>query len=184
MELNGLLAPNETNITGLHQIGALDPQQAPNPPKPSRPCYGCGQSGHVIENCRKVAREARNRGNRVPNKIVDPCETCGKKSHTTQECYSGANWANRPQWWKTLKATSPNNIPISPQSQGQYAKNNFQATQPPYQNQTTSQMGYLPPLPMTTQTQTQYHNQATTQMGYMPPAQATTQPQEPNQSKN
>ena len=29
MELNGLLAPNETNITGVHQIDALDPQQAP-----------------------------------------------------------------------------------------------------------------------------------------------------------
>ena len=82
MALNGLLAPNETNITGVHQIDALDPQQAPNPPKPSGPCYGCGQSGHVIKNCRKVAREARNRGNRVPNKIADPCETCGKKSHT------------------------------------------------------------------------------------------------------
>ena len=40
MELNGLLAPNETNITGVHQIDALDPQQAPNPPKPSAPCYG------------------------------------------------------------------------------------------------------------------------------------------------
>ena len=188
MELNGLLAPNETNITGVHQIDAIDTQQATNPPKPSGPCYGCGHSGHVIKNCRKVAREARNRGNRVPTKIVDPCETCGKKSHTTQECYSGANWANRPQWWKTPKATSPNNIPIPPQSQGQYAKNTFQATQPPCQNQTTSQMGYLPPLPMSTQTQTQYHNQATSQMGYMPPAQATTQPQnqpqEPNQSKN
>ena len=101
MELNGLLAPNETNITRVHQIESQETQQAPNPSKPSGPCYGCGQSGHVVKNCRKVAREARNRGNRVPNKIVDPCETYGKKSHTTQDCYSGANWANRPQWWKT-----------------------------------------------------------------------------------
>ena len=60
----------------------------------------------------KNAREARNRGNRVPNKRVDPCETCGKKSHTTQECYSGANWANRSQWWKTQDYSAeqhPNN---------------------------------------------------------------------------
>ena len=98
MELNGLLAPNETNITGVHQIEVHETQPAPNPPKPSGPCYGCGQSGHVVKNCRKVAREARNRGNRVPNKIVEPCATCSKKSHTIQDCYSGANWANRPQW--------------------------------------------------------------------------------------
>ena len=88
--------------------------------------------GHVIKNCRKAAREARNRGNRVPNKIVDPCETCGNKSHTTQECYSGANWAKRPQWWKTPKTTSPNNIPIPPQQQGQFVKDNSQTAQPHY----------------------------------------------------
>ena len=85
-----------------------------------------GHSGHVIKTCRKTAREARNRDNRVPNKIVDPCETCGKKSHKTQECYSGANWAIRPQWWKSPKATSPNNIPIPSQPQGQYIKDNTQ----------------------------------------------------------
>ena len=185
MELNGLLAPNETNITGVHQIDALDPQQATNPPKPSRPCYGCGQSGHVIKNCRKVAREARNRG--AQQNCRSMRNLWQEKPHNPRmllRCQLG----NRQQWWKTPKTTSPNNIPIPPQSQGYYAKNNFQATQPPYQNQTTSQMGYLPPLPMTTQTQTQYHNQATSQMGYIPPAQATTQPQtqpqEPNQSKN
>ena len=151
MELNGLLAPNETNITGVHQIEVQETQQAPNPPKPSGPCYGCRQS---VKNCRKVAREARNRGNRVPNKIVDPCETCDKKGHTTQDCYSGANWANRPQWWKTLRATPPNNILITPQ-QGQYVKDNSQLTQLQYHNQATGQMGYLPPPQMTTQSQEQ-----------------------------
>ena len=143
MELNGLLAPNETNITGVHQIEVQDTQQAPNPPKPTGPCYGCGQPGHVVKNCRKVARKARKRGNRVPNTIVDPCETCGKKSHSTQDCYSGANWANRRQWWKTPKTTPPNNIPITPQ-QGQYVKENSQITQPQYHNLTIGQMCYLP----------------------------------------
>ena len=84
MELKGLLAPSETNITGVHQYDVQDaPQQTANPPKPAGPCFGCGNSGHVIKNCRKTAREARNRGNRAPTKITNPCETCGKKSHTT-----------------------------------------------------------------------------------------------------
>ena len=159
MELNGLLASNETNITGVHQIEVQETQQAPNPLKPTGPCYGCGQPGHVVKNCRRVAREARNRGNRVPNKIADPCETCGKKSHSTQDCYSGANWANRPQWWKTSKTTPPNNIPITPQ-QDQYIKENSQITQPQYHNQTTGQMGYLPPPQLTAQSpeQTQPKN--------------------------
>ena len=69
-------------------------------------------------------------------------------------------------------------------------QNQFTSDQPPYQNQATSQMGYLPPLSMTTQpqTQTQYHNQATGHMGFIPPAQLTTQPQtqpqNQTQSKN
>ena len=87
----------------------------------------------------------------MPNKIVDPCETCGKKNHTKQECYSGANWANRPQWWKTPKATPPNNIPIPQQPQGQYVKESLQVAQPQYHNQATGQMGYLPPPQMPAQ---------------------------------
>ena len=87
----------------------------------------------------------------MPNKIVDPCETCGKKSLTTQECYSGAKWGNRPQWWKTPKATPPKNIPIPPQPQGQYIKDTIQLAQTQHHNQTTSQMGYQPPVQMTTQ---------------------------------
>ena len=62
MELNGLFAPIETNITGVHQIEVHETQPAPNPSKPSGPCYGCGQSGHIVKNCRKVYCEARNRG--------------------------------------------------------------------------------------------------------------------------
>ena len=155
MKLNGLLAPDETNITGVHQIEVQETQHASNPHKPSGPCYGCGQSGHVVKKCRKVAREAHNRGNRVTNKIVDPCETCGKKSHTTQDCYSGANWANRSQWWKTARTTPPNNIPMPPQPQGQYVKEKSQVTQPQYHNQATGQMGYLPPPQMTAQSQDQ-----------------------------
>ena len=50
MELNGLLGPNETNITGVHQIEVQETQQAPDPPKSSGPCYGCEQSGHIVKN--------------------------------------------------------------------------------------------------------------------------------------
>ena len=38
-------------------------------------------------------------------------------SHETKDCFSGANWANRPSWWKTPKTTPPNNIPITQQLQ-------------------------------------------------------------------
>ena len=69
MELNELLAPNETSITGVHQIEVQETQRAPNPPKPSGLCYGCGQSGDVVKDCRNVAHETRNRGNRVPTKL-------------------------------------------------------------------------------------------------------------------
>ena len=88
-------------------------------------------------------------------KIVDPCETCGKKSHTTQEWYSDANWANRPEWWKTPKATPPNKIPIPPQPQGQYIKDATQMAQTQHHNQATSQMGYQALVQMTTQPQIQ-----------------------------
>ena len=89
VELNGLSAPIENTITGIHQIDAQEQQQAPTPPKPAGPCYGCGHSGHVIKNCRKPAGEARNRGNRVPNKIANLCETCGKKTLRRQSGKNG-----------------------------------------------------------------------------------------------
>ena len=79
--------------------------------------------------------------------IVEPCETCGKKSHTTQDCYSGANWANRPQWWKTPKTTSSNNILTPPQPQGQYVKENSQVAQPQYHNQSNRPNGLSTPYP-------------------------------------
>ena len=61
MELNGLSDPIDNNVTGIHQIDAQEQQQAPTPPEPAGPCFGCGHCGHVIKNCRKTAREARNR---------------------------------------------------------------------------------------------------------------------------
>ena len=103
-------------------------------------------------------RIQRTRGNRA-NKIVEPCEKCGKKSHITQECYSGANWANRPQWWKNPKTTSPDIILIPPQLKGQFVNDNIQVTQPQYQYQATSQIGYQPPVRMTTQPQVQPQDQ-------------------------
>ena len=78
MELNGLLAPNETNITGVIQIDALEPQQATNPPKPSGPCYGCGQSGHVIKNCRKVEVAIEVTG--CPTKLLTHAKLVARKA--------------------------------------------------------------------------------------------------------
>ena len=115
---------------GQHVVKGVFPQTEIPPGSSSLPPTNQKYPDHIVDNGRIVAREARNRGNRVPNKIVEPCETCGKKSHTTQECYSGANWANRAQCWKTPKTTSPNNIPIPPQPQGQFVNDNLQEAQP------------------------------------------------------
>ena len=54
-ELNGLLAPIETNITGVHQIEVQETQQAPGPPQPSGPCYGCGQPW---SRCQKLSKRS------------------------------------------------------------------------------------------------------------------------------
>ena len=78
---------------------------------------------------------------------MDPCETFGKTRRRIQECYSGANWANRPQWWKTPKATSPNNIPIPLQPQGQYIKDNTQLAQTQYHTQNNQPNGLPTPSP-------------------------------------
>ena len=32
-------------------------------------------------------------------------------SHEIKDCYSGANWANRPTWWKLPKTTPSNDTP-------------------------------------------------------------------------
>ena len=77
-------------------------------------CHHCGIPGHYKANCRKLQRELRQQPRNVPNNVYPTCETCGRKSHETKDCYSGANWANRPTWWRTQPqhlATYPNNIP-------------------------------------------------------------------------
>ena len=50
-----------------------------------------------------------------------------------------------------LKTTPPNNIPITPQPQGQYIEENLQTAQAQYHNQTTSRKGYQPLVQMTAQ---------------------------------
>ena len=55
-----------------------------------------------------------------PPRTTGPCFGCGnpaKMSHETKDCFTGANWANRPSWWKTPKTAPSNNIPITQQPQ-------------------------------------------------------------------
>ena len=108
IELNGLATTVDTSITGIHKIEPSLQQQQNKPPKTTGTCFGCGNPGHLLRNCRKTNRDKRSQKNRNTT-LSSPCETCGKMSHETKDCYSGAN---RPTWWKTPKATSPNNIPI------------------------------------------------------------------------
>ena len=56
VELNGMSAAIETNITGVHQIDVQGPQPPQNALKPEGPCYGCGHPGHGIKTCTKTAR--------------------------------------------------------------------------------------------------------------------------------
>ena len=116
IELNGLAATDTPPITGVYNLELSPQQQKEKPPKITGTCFGCGNPGHLLRNCRKTNRDKRKQRNQNPTQTT-PCETCGKMSHETKDCYSGANWANRPTWWKTPKTTPPNNIPIPQQSQ-------------------------------------------------------------------
>ena len=112
IELNGLATNDGPSITGVHNIEPSLQQQQNKPPKTKGTCFGCGNPGHLLRNCRKTNRDKRSQKNQNTTPS-SPCETCGKMSHETKDCYSGANWANRPTWWKTPKATSHNKIPIA-----------------------------------------------------------------------
>ena len=116
IELNGLATNDSLSITGVHNIEPSSQQQQNNPPRTTGPCFECGNPGHLLRNCRKTNRDKRSQKTNAPSQST-PCETCGKMSHETKDCFSGANWANRPSWWKTPKTTPPNNIPITQQPQ-------------------------------------------------------------------
>ena len=115
MELNGLANPDSTTLTGIHNVEPTNNHNQERPPKTASTCFGCGHQGHLLRNCRKTNRDKRNQ--KTTNTFVtNPCETCGKLSHETKDCYSGANWANRPTWWKTPKPTGSNSIPLPQQT--------------------------------------------------------------------
>ena len=117
MELNGLAAPEMNSVTGIHNIETIVKQEAQSDPnKVIGLYYGCGKKGHLLKHCRKVQRDNRRRQQRAPTTNVTPCETCGKKSHETKDCVAGANWANRPTWWKSPQLTGTNTVPLNPQN--------------------------------------------------------------------
>ena len=115
MELNGLANPESTTFTGIHNVEPANTSNQDRHPKTASTCFGCGHQGHLLRNCRKTNREKGNQ--KIPNSnITDPCKTCGKIGHETKDCYSGANWANRPRWWKTPKPSGTNSIPLPQQT--------------------------------------------------------------------
>ena len=115
MELNGLANPDSTTLTGIHNVEPTNNHNQERPPKTASTCFGCGHQGHLLRNCRKTNRDKRNQKT-TNTTVTNPCETCGKLSHETKDCYSGANWANRPKWWKTPKPTGSNSIPLPQQT--------------------------------------------------------------------
>ena len=129
MELNGLANPESTTFTGIHNVEPTNNPNQEKPPKTASTCFGCGHQGHLLRNCRKTNRDKRIQ--RTPNtNNTNPCEICGKLSHETKDCYSGANWANRPTWWRTPKPTGSNSIPL-PQSTTPEIMQQHQANQQP-----------------------------------------------------
>ena len=115
MELNGLANPDSTTLTGIHNVEPTNNHNQERPPKTASTCFGCGHQGHLFRNCRKTNRDKRNQKT-TNTTVTNPCETCGNISHETKDCYSGANWANRPTWWKTPKPTGSNSIPLPQQT--------------------------------------------------------------------
>ena len=115
MELNGLANPDSTTLTGIHNVEPTNNHNQERPPKTASTCFGCGHQSHLLRNCRKTNRDKRNQKT-TNTTVTNPCETCGKLSHETKDCYSGANWANRPTWWKTPKPTGSNSIPLPQQT--------------------------------------------------------------------
>ena len=139
MELNGLANPESTTFTGIHNVEHANTSNQERHPKTASTCFGCGHQGHLLRNCRKTNRDKRNQ--KPPsNNITDPSETCGKLSHETKDCYSGANWANRPTWWKTPKPTGANSIPLPQQT----APETIQQPPANQQPQTVAQPQYQP----------------------------------------
>ena len=131
MELNGLANPESATFTGIHNVEPTNNLNQERPPKTASTCFGCGHQGHLLRNCRKTNRDKRTQ--KTPNTTnTNPCDTCGKLSHETKDCYSGANWANRPTWWKTPKPTGSNSIPL-PQSTTPEVTQQPQANQQPTQ---------------------------------------------------
>ena len=97
LELNGA-APEELPLPTFK----IDPQENQNNNQTKRKgnCHYCNIPGHHKAECRKYKRDTQNKDKTTPNQIRTPCDTCGRLSHSTQQCYNGANWANRPEWWR------------------------------------------------------------------------------------
>ena len=119
MELNGLANPETSSITGINNIELQQTEHQPERKKGT--CDYCGNQGHFKHQCRKLKNDQRNNTRQGPRRAISTCETCGKRGHEAKECFSGANWANRPSWWRAPQATGntnyqpatfPNNQPI------------------------------------------------------------------------
>ena len=90
IELNGLATTDGPSITGVHNIETSLQQQQNKPLKTTGICFGCGNPGHLLRNCRKTNRDKRSQKNQNTT-LSSLCEICAKMSHETKDCYSGEN---------------------------------------------------------------------------------------------
>ena len=59
IELNSLAATDSPPITGVNNLELSLQQQQEKPPKSTGTCFGCGNPGHLLRNCRKTNRDKR-----------------------------------------------------------------------------------------------------------------------------
>ena len=102
MQLNGLIAPDETTLVPLNTVDAVVTEEKKEQQQRGY-CFHCGKYGHYKAQCRRLRKKqyyANTKPNNEETNQNEPpkpkCDTFGKM-HKTKNCWDGANVANDPR---------------------------------------------------------------------------------------